>query len=94
MSLYSENVQLNRQYGSKALKRILKLSDTLGFTYGETDTLVDLTNDEFDSFLKAVSFDKNKYEQAKQQAEQKKLAKKRQREIKKAATNHQQDLPQ
>lgn len=96
MSLYSENVQLERQYGSKALKRILKLSDTLGFVYGpETDTLVDLTNTQFESFLKAISFDKNAYDRANQQAAQKKAEKKRAREMKKAETdqNNEENIP-
>lgn len=97
MSLYSENVQLERQYGSKALKRIMKLSNQLGFVYGpETDTLVDLTNAEFECFLKAISFDKNKYELAKQEVDREKAAKKRAREMKKATTDQhqQQNIPQ
>lgn len=59
MSLLDEQRQLERRYGAKALKRLLKLSKRLKFS--DENTLVDLSNSDFDTFLKYVSLDVNSY---------------------------------
>lgn len=77
MSLYSEHLQLQRRYGAKALKRILKLSTALGFD--ENHTLVDLKNDEFECVVDSVEINQNKFNQAKQQIAQKQRVKQAQK---------------
>lgn len=59
MSLLDEQRQLERRYGAKALKRLLKLSKKLKFS--DENTLVDLSNSDFDTFLKCVSLNVNSY---------------------------------
>lgn len=59
MSLLDEQRQLERRYGAKALKRLLKLSKKLKFS--DENTLVDLSNSDFDTFLKYVSLDVTSY---------------------------------
>lgn len=76
MSVYSEQLEFQRRYGAKAYKRILKLSDALGYTYGESDTLLDVTNDEFKCILDAVEINQDKLKQAHQKLAEKKQAKK------------------
>ena len=56
MSLLDEQRQLERRYGAKALKRLLKLSKQLKFS--DENTLVDLSNSDFDikkKLLKIIS---------------------------------------
>lgn len=89
MSLYSEHLQLQRRYGAKALKRILKLSNALGFD--ENHTLVDLKNDEFECVVDSVEINQNKLTQAKQQMAQKQRAKMVQKQRKEQAQRRQEN---
>lgn len=87
MSLYSEHLQLQRRYGAKALKRILKLSNALGLD--ENNTLVDLKNDEFDCVVASVEINQDKLNQAKQQMAQKQREKQARKQAKQQQENHQ-----
>ena len=82
MSLLDEQRQLERRYGAKALKRLLKLSKTLKFS--DEHTLVDVSNADFESFLKYVSLDVNSYNaevtKNKQLAKQKREQKQREKQ--------------
>lgn len=89
MSLYSEHLQLQRRYGAKALKRILKLSVALGFN--ENRTLVDLKNDEFECVVDSIEINQDKFNQAKQQMAQKQRAKKLQKQRAEQAQQRQEN---
>lgn len=85
MSFYSEELEMRRKYGEKALRRMFKLSDTLGFK--KDKTLVDLDNDEFNCVLSSVEINQDKLARAKQLMVQKKQQRKARNKAKKQQEN-------